>query len=154
MLAMRAEKAAFRLYFMHFFAVLAIWMSTYFPGFDVLCTVLYIFFISLEVRSFSCLERIEKFKLGLWWLTPAVVLELIAKSSIVFYDLSNLAFFILQLWYTPFLPLVSWLVYHKFLAGWLSFSWVFVMPCITALHYIVLNVRRKPYPAGLAAKYD
>lgn len=151
---MEIKRAVLRLYFIHFFAVLAIWMSTYFPGFDIFCAFLYIFFISAEIRSVYSWEKRKKFILGLSWIIPSAVLALIAKNNIVMGDLSNLAFFILQLWYTPFIPLISLITYRNITgSGWAS-SWVLNMPYIMAVHYFICSVKIIRYKVSLIAKHD
>lgn len=151
---MEIRNAVLRLYFIHFFAVLAIWMSTYFPGFDIFCAVLYIIFISWEIRNLYTWKKGKKFISGLCWLIPPVLLALIAKSNIVIGDLSNLSFFVLQLWYTPFIPLVSLTTSHHIAGLWWTSSWVLTMPCIMAVHYVVFSMKIIGHNLSLPAEHD
>lgn len=96
-----------RLYFIHIFAFLAVWFSTYYPGIDILISISYLIVIALEARLIKHLEKWEKVFIFILWQITGIFFSLAKLIEINVHYLNDYAIFILQLWYTPVIPLVS-----------------------------------------------
>jgi hypothetical protein len=95
------------LYFIHFFAFFAVWFSTYFPGWDIALSVLYLAIIGIESKNSRDLSWGCRVISAIIWQAPAIALCVIIITGLSAGGLSNYAIFLLQFWHTPLLPLVS-----------------------------------------------
>ena len=96
-----------RLYVIQLFAILAIWLSMFFPGLDIALALLYLLIIWWEADH-SQLSSVQQGIVGFIWQVPALFLSLsillgLDQST----DFSYYFVFILQLLHTPILPLTT-----------------------------------------------
>ncbi|NLB52125.1 MAG: hypothetical protein GX808_04210 [Syntrophomonadaceae bacterium] len=127
----------FRLYLIHFFALIAVALAAYYPGLDIVLSILYITVLSLEAIYTELGVKgklITAFSLHI----PGLVLAAANIAGITQWDLSNYALFILQYWYIPLIPLISLLsfttetgtpLYHYILLG---------LPFFMSIYYLVI----------------
>ena len=102
--------AIFRIYFLHLFAILAVWLGMYFPGLDIILAILYIIFLWNEGQhSLRLLNNPKKTILvaGIWQF-PGMILALSVLTGLdTLADFAYYFVFMLELWLTPVLPLIS-----------------------------------------------
>lgn len=98
-----------RLYMIHLFAILAVWLATYYPGLDVVLAVLYLLVVVREVRYHQSKSRWRIFVVVLTWQLTGLFFSLIILARCTMLELYNYAIFVLELWYTPILPFLSML---------------------------------------------
>jgi len=89
-----------RLYLIHIFAVIAIWLSTYYPGLDILLAIIYLYIIAREAGFKEDLKWKQAGIVVLLWQLPGLILVLLLL-------INPFAVFFLQIWCTPLLPLLS-----------------------------------------------
>lgn len=100
-------RAIARLYFIHLFAWLAVWMAMSISGLDIVLSLLYVYIVVKEntlLRGYSAGKRLAGL---IFWQGPAAFLSLVSISSWALGGLKEYAFFMLEFWYTPLLPLLS-----------------------------------------------
>lgn len=102
-------KASLRLYFIHCFAIPAIAFSMYFPGLDVLLSGLYLGLIWKEAKRNSYqLTPGRQGLIAMLWQMPGIFMVLSVCLSWDFSThLSYYFIFMLELWQTPVLPIIS-----------------------------------------------
>ena len=112
---LRIVKAVLRIYCIHCTGILAICLSMYFSGLDLPLAFLYLAVIWQEARHNSSLYGpIRQGILGFIWQLPAIFLSLsILLGLDRATDFSYYFIFILQLWHTPVLPIISLLPLHS-----------------------------------------
>lgn len=96
-----------RLYFIHFFAWLAIWMATYLPGLDVLLSIIYLVIIVQEIIPLRKYSLIKRWSALIIWQSPGLLLSFVSITPWSWLGFREYGFFILEFWYTPILPLLS-----------------------------------------------
>lgn len=123
---------AFRLFFIHIFAILAIWLSTYIVGLDVFLSLVYFVVISWEVYSLRGEPKQVKWLTALLWLGIPVIL-----SFLTIFNLSNLSIFLLGFWFTPLLPILS--IKIIIIANRPLYYYILIwLPFILALYFYLL----------------
>ena len=126
-----------RLYCIHLFAVIAVAVSTYYPGLDIALAILYIIIIGREAAG-NTLTRGKSMITALSLHLPGFVLVMITLSGISQGDLSSYAMFILQYWYIPLIPLIS-LTSHVSLSGMPLYNFVLLLlPVLMSLYYYMV----------------
>ena len=105
----RIAKAVLRIYCIHCTAILAICLSMYFSGLDLPLALIYLVLIWQEARrSRSFCSPIQQGIVGFLWQLPGIFLSLsILLGLDRATDFSYYFIFILQLWHTPVLPIIS-----------------------------------------------
>jgi len=103
-------RACIRIYIIHISAIIAVALSTHYPGWDIILSILYILIVYGEAHYIS--QKIGNIKkqalIALIWQLPGLllcfqILEIINLSEFLqHYDL-----FILEIWHTPLLPILS-----------------------------------------------
>ncbi|MFA7149250.1 MAG: hypothetical protein WC109_10580, partial [Syntrophomonadaceae bacterium] len=101
---MQSLKAIARLYFIHIFAFLAVAISTYYPPWDIILSLLYLLVIGSEARSLRDFSSNSRRLVILTWQAPGILLFLLVISHTAIWDLSNYAYFIMLFWYTALVP--------------------------------------------------
>ncbi|MGE5397348.1 MAG: hypothetical protein ACM3MK_07410 [Chitinophagales bacterium] len=89
---------------------LFVWLMMYFPGWDIMASLLYVGFICWEARvlKLSGLKTKQIFGIALVAQLPGLILEALAIWYWYRYGPVTSDFdFVLQMWNTPFVPLIS-----------------------------------------------
>lgn len=94
-----------RLLFIHLAAILAVGLSIYYPGLDILMALLYLVVVAAEAFRFSQYSAREQIMVALLWQAPAWFLTVVNLLQVT--DIASYSIFILQLWYTPLIGLLS-----------------------------------------------
>lgn len=94
-----------RLYLLHLFASLAVWLATYYPGLDMVLSLLYLYLLYREGQMCS-LNLINRWLVGFLWQAPALVFA-IFSTGLFHFGAANYGIFLLSFWATPLLPLFS-----------------------------------------------
>ncbi|HBQ25306.1 MAG TPA: hypothetical protein DD791_02830 [Syntrophomonas sp.] len=89
---MQNLKAIARLYFIHIFAFLAVAISTYYPPWDIILSMLYLLVIGSEALSLREYASKSRYLIILAWQAPGIILFLLVISHTAIWDLSNYAF--------------------------------------------------------------
>lgn len=136
--------AILRIYLLHIFAVLAVWLGMYFPGLDLGLSILYLIILREEGKhSAKLLNNWKQGLVAVIWQLPGIFL---GTSVVMGWDrLTDFAYyfiFILELWLTPILPLVSLLPVWTILDRPIYYYCFFVTVPLLALFYYVSG--RKP----------
>ena len=122
----------------HFFAALAIWLSTYIVGLDIFLSLVYLLIISVEVKS------LQKEPLKVKWWAAALWLSIpLILSFMTFFNLSGMTIFLLEFWYTPVLPLLSLKPYLFDSGRPLYYYILIILPLIFSLHFYGLTKKHK-----------
>lgn len=102
-------KVMARLYIIHLFAIPAIAFGMYLPGLDLLLALVYLIFIWQEgLYADRILNPLQLGVTGVVWQFPGIFLALIVILGWdLSLDLSYYSIFILEIWQTPLLPLIS-----------------------------------------------
>jgi hypothetical protein len=117
-------------------ALLTVWLASYFTGLDLIFSIIFTAIIMIESITgrgeiWSGLATV------LIWQLPGMILSLCIISG-----LSNLMpggeyyIFILELWYTPVIPLIS-LISTPFLPYPLYYNLLLIMPLIMIIYYML-----------------
>lgn len=140
-------KSVSRLYFLHISAILAVWLAMYFPGLDIILAMLYLLLLWGEGKyTYRTLRsRQRQALIASIWQLPGLIL---AASVILGLDrLTDFAYyfvFILELWFTPVLPLISVLPTWTILERPVYYYALFVMVPIMAIYYYLPSHRTIP----------
>ena len=135
-----------RLYFIHIFAWLAIWLATYYPGLDVVLAFAYLLIIFLQIRSLGDESGGRAAAVFLAWQAPGIVFSVLILLPWSFWGLKEYAFFLLMFWYTPVVPLLSLLQWV--IAGYpLYYFLLLAMPLIYGLLFIIFVFTHRKQPA-------
>lgn len=125
--------AVARLLAIHIFAVLAIWLSTYIVGLDIILSLVYLVVISMEIRDLRKESVITKRIAALLWLGIPITLSIMTD-----FNLNSLAIFILEFWFTPILPILS-LKPYVFASGRPLYYYILIyLPVVMAIHFFLL----------------
>lgn len=140
---MQSLKAIARLYFIHIFAFLAVAISTYYPPWDIILSLLYLLVIGSEARSLRDFSSNSRRLVILTWQAPGILLFLLVISHTAIWDLSNYAYFIMLFWYTALVPMLS-LLPGIVWRGWPLYYYILLaLPFImTAYHFILSRPAR------------
>ncbi|HPF44163.1 MAG TPA: hypothetical protein PKV15_05640 [Syntrophomonadaceae bacterium] len=131
-----------RLYSIHFFALIAVALSTYFPGLDIALAVLYIVILGMEAIQ-SNLPTSKNIIIGSSLQIPGFILAIINLAGIMQWDLSSYALFILQYWYIPLIPLIS-LISYSTEAGVPLYHYILLgLPVLMSLYYYLTMLAAK-----------
>ncbi|HOB11652.1 MAG TPA: hypothetical protein PLM20_00890 [Syntrophomonadaceae bacterium] len=145
-------KTIARLYFIHIFAWLAVWLATYYPGLDIVLAVLYLLIITMQIRSLGGETKCRAIKVFLIWQAPGIVFSLISLLPWSWWGIKEYAFFLLMFWYTPVVPLLSllqWVV-----AGYPIYYYLLLaMPLIYGLIFMVLTRIKQPVLSSSRIRY-
>ncbi|NLJ72515.1 MAG: hypothetical protein GX333_05855 [Syntrophomonadaceae bacterium] len=131
-------RIASRILVIHFFAILAVWLSTYIVGLDIFMSLLYIVVISIEIYSLKNENKKIKWLSGILWLAIPLLL-----SILTIFKLYSLGIFLLVFWFTPIIPLISLKTY--FFANYPLYYYILVgLPFILILYfYLLANLLKK-----------
>jgi len=136
---MQSLKAITRLYSIHIFAFLAVGISTYYPPWDIILSLLYLLVIGSEARSLRDFPPHSKWMVTFAWQAPGIVLFLLVISHTTIWDLSNYAYFIMLFWYTALVPILS-LLPGVFWRGWpLYYYFLLALPFIMITYHFILS---------------
>ncbi len=128
---------ALRLLSIHIFAILAVWLSMYFPGLDIFLSFIYLIIISREIYDLRWEPLLIKGIAGLLWLSLPLILSLITYFKII-----SEGIFLLIFWYTPILPIISIKAY-VFSNGVPLYYYILLVSPLVFTVYFYLLVRRK-----------
>lgn len=141
-----------RLYFIHIFAWLAIWLAGYYPGLDILMAAAYLLVISAQIRSLHKDSKYAAAKVFFIWQAPGIIFSLISLLPWLWWGIKEYAFFLLMFWYTPVIPLLSllqWVV-----AGYpLYYYLLLALPLIYGLLFIALTRNKQPVYRSSRIRY-
>lgn len=141
---MQSFKAIARLYFIHIFAFIAVAISTYYPPWDIILSLLYLLVVGSEARSLRDFDPKSKRLIILSWQAPGILLFLLVISHTAIWDLSNYAFFIMLFWYTALAPMLS-LLPGIFWRGWpLYYYFLLALPFIMTAYHLILSSKYLP----------
>jgi len=119
----------------------------YFPGLDLVLASLYLVLIWQEARrsSASC-GPVQQGIVGFLWQLPAIFLSLsILLGLDQATDFSYYFIFILQLWHTPVLPIISLIPLHNVGDKPLYYSLLFLMvPLLWSFYLMPVFVSKQP----------
>lgn len=130
--------AMLRIYGLHLSAILAIWLGTYYPGLDIALSILYLLLLWTEGQhSWRILRSPWKQALiAVFWQLPGFLL---AGSILSGLDrLTEFAYyfvFILELWHTPVLPLISLLPVGTILDIPIYYGLSYIMVPVLSFYY-------------------
>lgn len=144
-------KEILRLYTIQIFSFLAVWLSTYYPGMDILLSLVYLAVICWEARSIINFNRTQKVLTALLWQGPAAIISLIFVTGINVPVLSNNAIFLLEFWSTPLLPLLSIQVL-TFMNRPLYYYLLLTLPVLTGIYYYLLATIPLPLKKPIVKK--
>jgi len=141
-------KCLTRIYFIHLCAIVAVWLAMYYPGADIAVSLLYCYVIWKEGRyaAFQLATCRESVIAGLLWQMPALLLSGAALLDLKITDLTYYSIFILQLWETPVMPIISLGPRALGLNKPLYYYMLFIMIPILLLLYIQPLTRRVRKP--------
>jgi len=129
-----------RVYILHISAILAIWLAMYYSGLDIILSIIYLFLLWEEGKYTHRMLRNPKKQalIASLWQLPGFVL---GTSVIIGIDrVTDLAYyfvFMLELWVTPILPLVSLLPHWTIMERPIYYYLLFVMVPLLAVYYYV-----------------
>jgi len=135
-------RPVFKLYIIHGFASLAVWLSTYYPGLDIIVSGIYMVIVGIEAKLIRNRMVKEILLIAVLWQVPGFFLSMV--SSIGLWDLSDYSLFMLQFWYTPLMPLMSVLTAFLHAKKPLYYYLLFIMPLLMSSYYYLLAVLNKP----------
>lgn len=132
--AMKIIKSLVRLYIIHITAILAVASSMYFPGLDLLLAVLYLVILRREANyNQSWLGRTL---IGIGWQLPGLLFSFLAALSFKFSEsITYYSIFMLELWHTPVLPVISLFPAYRIFARPLYYYLLFASAPILAVLY-------------------
>jgi len=130
---MKAKRLIIRLYFIHLFAGLAIALSMYFAGFDIVLSLVYVIINVREVLT--KLKFAAKVKAIILWQLPGIIASIASVAAVGGWGQANYAFFILEFFYTPLLPLLTILTNYSFASLPLYYYLLLSMPFLLIAFY-------------------
>lgn len=128
-------KAIFRLYIIQMGALLTVWLASYFNGWDLIFSIIFMAIIMIE--SISSKGKIWPGLANvLIWQLPGMILSLCIISGLSnFMPGGEYYIFVLELWYTPVIPLIS-LISTPFLPYPLYYNLLLSTPVIMIIYYL------------------
>lgn len=143
---------ALRLYFIHIFAWLAVWLAMYYPGLDLIMSIIYVMIITAEIRSLHRCSRRLKWGSFLIWQAPGIIFSLISLISWSWWGLKQYGFFLLQFWYTPVVPLLS--LVHWTVDGYPLYYYLLLgMPLLFFAFFMLLVHNKKSVSRSRRIRY-
>ncbi len=127
-----------RLYFIHISAFGAGVLSIYFPGLDIIVSIIYLLVIALEAHRAYELPLNKKIIIVLIWQAPAIFFAGICISRLNFMGLYEYAIFMLQFWYTPLVGLLSLAGITVYSDKPLYYYLLIYLPFISCFYYTAL----------------
>ncbi len=134
-------------YILHISAIIAISLAMYFPGLDIILALVYLYLVWKE--GSYCRERLRRAEvaaLAVLWQLPgyvlavSILLPLESASQFSYYFI-----FMLELWDTPLLPLISmlptWTLLDRPLYYYLMF---FLVPALSFYYYTPAFFQKGP----------
>ena len=135
----------FRLYFIHIFAWLAIWLAMFRPGLDLILSIIYLVIVAVEFRSLGRHSKGLGWGSFIIWQAPGFVFALASLTPWSWWGLKEYAFFLLEFWYTPVVPLLSLL--NGVIAGYPLYYYVLLgMPLLFGVFFWVSVPKQKVSP--------
>lgn len=137
-------RSIFRIYYLHLGAVLAVWLAMYFPGLDIVLSILYLLLLWQEGKyTYRMMGSPKKQALvAIIWQLPGFIL---GSSVILGLDrLTDFAYyfiFILELWVTPVLPLVSLIPAWTIMERPVYYYLLFIMVPVLAVYYTLPAIK-------------
>jgi len=127
-----------RIYVLHLSAILAIWLGTYYPGVDIALSILYLLLLWAEGQhSWQILHsRWKQALIAAFWQLPGFLLAGTILSGLD--RLTEFAYyfvFILEIWHTPVLPLISLLPVGTIWGIPIYYGLSFIMVPVLAFYY-------------------
>jgi len=146
---MKIIKASLRLYLIHCSAILAIGLAMYFPGLDLLLAFLYLGILWKEARYNNAnLSPLGQTIVGFLWQLPGIVLIFTICLAWNLSDgFSYYAIFILELWQTPILPIISLIPVYYWAGRPLYYYLLLIMVPILIGYYLTALIKPKPWLA-------
>lgn len=142
-----------RLYFIHIFAWLAIWLAMSWPGLDLMLSVIYLLIIAAEIRPLHSRSKWLSWGSFFIWQAPGIVFALVSLTHWSWWGLKDYAFFLLEFWYTPVVPLLSLL--RWVIAGYPLYYYVLLgMPLLFAIFFLVSVHNKKLAPRSSGIRHS
>ena len=126
--------AILRLYLLHLFASIAVWLATYYPGLDLLLSLLYLYLLYREGRV-RPLATTTQWLVGFIWQAPALVFAMLSTGLFHLSSIAGYGIFLLSFWATPLLPLFS-LATHQYQGYPLYFPLLLLTPLLLILFWV------------------
>lgn len=140
---MKIVRAAGRLCLIQIFAFGAVSLSTFFPGLDLLLSMLYIAVLVSEGCFHSEMTIRQKSAVVFIWQGPALLLSIYAMAGLTFANLDDYAIFVLQFWTAPLLPYWSLLNVPTSGAYPLYYYCVLASPLLFSMVYLAASLYKK-----------
>jgi hypothetical protein len=137
-----------RLYLIQIWALLAIWLASYFDGLEVLLSILFVACIIGESIINQTATLASYLHTVLPWQLPGILLSIIIVTGLTLHlPGGEYYIFVLELWYTPLIPLIS-ISSDPFLPQPLYYNLLLIAPLIMMACYVPgLAYNRKLNPA-------
>jgi len=132
---------------LHLTAILAVWLGMYFPGLDLVLGVLYIIFVWKEGQHSSLLLNNPKIIIfvAVIWQAPGTILALSVLTGLdTLVDFAYYFVFMLELWLTPVLPLISVIPTFTILDKPFYYYCFFILVPLLAVVYCLPAFKCKP----------
>lgn len=125
--------------FIHLTAILTIWLAMYLPGIDMILAVIYLIIVWQEgIANSVVLNWKQHAIVGIMWQLPAMIFIfsiLIDLENILGFSLYSI--FLLELWETPILPLLTILPQNTALAMPLYYYLLYIMiPVLCGIYFL------------------
>ncbi|MDI9479744.1 MAG: hypothetical protein ACOXZ6_12065 [Syntrophomonadaceae bacterium] len=141
-----------RLYSIHIFAWLAIWLAMFWPGVDLILSIIYLVIVAAEFRSWGRHSKGLGWGSFFIWQAPGFVFALASLTPWSWWGLKEYAFFLLEFWYTPVVPLLSLLNWA--IAGYpLYYYALLATPLLFAIFFMVIVLSKKSAPRSSRIRY-
>jgi len=128
--------AILRLYLIQISAALAAALSLYYPGLDIVISVLFLLIIAVEGQRYD-LSIKHVIYTALIWQAPAILYALIIVNNINIPGISEYAIFILEFWFTPLVGILSLANFTVDSGRPLYYYLLVYLPFIISLYYIM-----------------
>lgn len=126
-----------RLYSIQIFACIAVALAIYYPGLDIVLSIIFCLAVMGEAFIFGDdLWWRNLLTLAVWQL-PGIVLSLMSIMPAGIWGEANYGFFVLQFWYTPLVPLLSCLSEYSLCGKPIYYFLLQSMPVILGLYYCI-----------------
>lgn len=139
---MKVIRSAGRLYFIQIFAFSAVSLSTFFPGLDLLLSLLYIVVLIFEGRNHSEMTIYQKSSVFFLWQGPAMFMSIYVLGDLTFANLDDYAIFALQFWTAPLLPWWSLLNVPTPGSYPLYYYYVLASPLLFSIIYLAASMKK------------
>lgn len=144
-------KAALRLYSIQICAFITIALGLFFQSLDLILTLAYLAILVLESWNQREFRFCQSLLLAFIWQGPALFMSIYVYNDLSCGGLNNYAFFVLQFWGTPLIPLWS-LISHRLLGAYpLYYYLVIASPLLLAMIYLIFNRTFAPSKKSVGA---